>query len=95
MKSPALRIIEEVYEMALNPTLSYYAQLQPLAPSGELADKIKLTSVVFKLCELVDKQAKEIDKLKEDRVQIATEMAKLQKDNPIASMPVDPTKPIV
>lgn len=88
-KNPALHIIEEVYEIAMNPTLDYLAQLQPVAPSGELADKVKLTAIVFKLCEQLDKQAKDIESLKQDREQIASQMAEI-----LASQSVKNSKPI-
>lgn len=65
MTNPALAIIEEVYEMALNPDGDYLAQLQPLAPSGELANKLLTSQVLFKLCMLVDTQAKQIVSLQE------------------------------
>jgi hypothetical protein len=74
----ALQIIEEVYEIALNPTQPYFAQLEPLAPNGELANRTSANRVLFKLCELVDHQAKQIKALEEDRVDIANKMLELQ-----------------
>jgi hypothetical protein len=103
----ALQIIEEVYDIALNPTQDYFAQLEPLAPNGELANRISANKVLFKLCQLVDAQDKEIQALKQDRVDIANKLVGLQdslnSSSPIGkntSEPVvdapssDPTKPI-
>ncbi len=63
---PSLTIIEEAYSLTLNPDEDYFAQLQVLAASGELANKITANQVLFKLCMLVDAQAKEIKHLKDD-----------------------------
>lgn len=104
MSGKALQIIEEVYEIALNPELPYGAQLEPLAASGELANRISTNKVLFRLCELVDLQAKEIKSLKEDREAIAKEMVRLSSQfgnqavakeaSPIENVAPDPTKPI-
>lgn len=63
MENKAMTIIEEVYEISLNPGEDYLAQMQSLAPSGELGSKISLTKLLFKLCKLIDTQQKEIAKL--------------------------------
>lgn len=97
MINPALAILEEVYEIALNPTLSYAAQLETLSASGELSNKKQTNEILFRLCELVDTQAKQIKALKEDREQIASEMTRLEgiisapTTNPAVS---DPTQPL-
>jgi hypothetical protein len=89
MNNPALLIIEEAYSMALNPELDYFAQLQPLAANGELANKITSNQVLFKLCMLVDAQAKDIKALR-DRIQ---EIDTVKKEATDAKTP-DPTQPI-
>lgn len=102
MTNPALVAIEEVYEMALNPTQSYFAQLEPLAASGELANRISTNKVLFRLAELVDNQAKEIKALKDDRQAIAAKMVELESklqftkdgDLKIDAPTPDPTQPI-
>lgn len=86
MSNNALHIIEEAYSIALNPEVDYFAQLQPLARDGELANKITSNTVLFKLCMLVDAQEKEIHALKEDRVAIAKQILALQEKK------VDPTQ---
>lgn len=92
MINPALQIIEEAYSFALNPDIDYLAQLQELAPSGELANKLTANQVLFKLCMLVDQQQKEIQALKDDRTEIAQKMLDLEgkKNEPVA----DPTQPL-
>lgn len=92
MISPALTILEEVYEMTINPTQSYVAQLEPLSASGELTNKLKTNEVLFRLCELIDKQNKEIESLKKDREEIAKQMVDLQIK--LDDKATDPTKPI-
>jgi hypothetical protein len=57
-------IIEEAYDVVLSNKSSYYQQMKQLEPSGILGNVGLLTHVVFLLCELVDEQAKEIEKLK-------------------------------
>lgn len=110
MINPALIIIEEVYNMALNPDLDYFSQLEPLAASGELANRILSNKVLFRLCKLIDEQEKRIANLEQDRVDIANKMLELQnsltQQSPVgntalpAEQPVvdepssDPTKPI-
>ena len=100
MTNPALAIIEEVYEMAINPNASYAAQLEPLGASGELANRIKTNTILFRLCELVDAQEKAIKSLKDDRQAIAIKMVDLEskisaKTAPTVDAPnTDPTQPI-
>lgn len=102
MINPAIAILEEVYDMALNPTQSYAAQLEPLAATGELSNKLKTNEVLFRLCELIDAQIKEIKKLRDDREAIARKLvefeSKLQFDkdgNLKINVPTtDPTQPI-
>lgn len=77
----ALQAIEESYDIALNPDLDYGAQLLPLGASGELANRISANKVLFKLCMLVDAQAKEIAALKDGQVAASTQ-------------PVDPAAPL-
>lgn len=74
----ALKTIEEFYSIALNPDLDYFNQLQPLAQSGELANNVTSNQVLFRLCMIVDQQAKEIQSLKDDRVAIAKKMLELE-----------------
>jgi ABC-type Na+ transport system ATPase subunit NatA len=88
--SKAKLAIEEFYSVAINPDLDYFAQLQPLAESGELANRITANQVLFRLCMIVDKQEKEIQALKDDRVAIAKKMIELEKQ-PEA---VDPALPL-
>jgi hypothetical protein len=96
MQHPALNIIEDVYSMTLNPELDYFAQLQPLAPGGELANKISTNQVLFKLCMLVDAQAKEIESLKESRRLTYEKMEKLEGRyaETTNQARLDPTNPI-
>ncbi len=75
----ALHSIEDAYSMTLNPTQDYFAQLQPLARDGELANKISSNKVLFRLCMIVDEQEREITLLKEDRIAIAKQLLELQK----------------
>jgi len=83
MKTPALTILESVYGLTFNPNLPYTVQLEQLAASGVLANKKSLNEVVFKLCELVDKQQQQLDKLlKEEALP----------DHPVTN--IDPTKPL-
>lgn len=74
--------------MGINPTQPYYEQLETLAASGELANKVKIDKVLFKLCEVVDKQAAEIQLLKDDREAIAKELLSLK------PQPLNPTQPL-
>lgn len=87
----ALRIIEEAYSMALNPEEDYFAQLQPLAANGELANRLTSNQVLFKLCRVVDAQEKEIQALKEDRIAIAQKMLELQEKK---TSVINPTQPL-
>lgn len=90
----ALAIIEEVYEMALNPNEDYFAQLEPLAASGELANRISANKVLFQLCMLVDTQSKRIKELEENVGNLnkaPEEQPSLTDTPPIVS---DPTEPI-
>ena len=84
----AYQIIEEAYNITLNPEVDYQVQLQPLAPAGELANRLTSNQVLFKLCMMVDQQAKEIQSLKDDRVAIAKKMVELE------AKKVDPTAPL-
>jgi Tfp pilus assembly protein PilN len=89
------QVLEEVYGIGLNPTLPYGAQLEPLAASGELSNKNQTNAVLFKLCELLDEQAKEIKTLKDDRKEIVKQMITLeQKLTPDVQPAPDPTQPI-
>lgn len=89
MKTTALFIIEDAFEIVLNPTLPYFIQLEPLGANGELSNRNNLNKVLFKLCELVDAQAKEIDSLKVDILGLRTPVPPVvDVKNP------DPTKPI-
>ena len=88
MTNPAKLAIEEAYSLALNPDVDYLAQLQPLAPAGELANRLSSNQVLFKLCMIVDQQAKEIKALQDDRVAIARKMLELE------AKKVDPTAPL-
>jgi hypothetical protein len=98
MTNPALAIIEEAYSIALNPELDYWAQLQPLAPNGELANRLTSNQVLFRVCKIVDAQAKEIQALKDDRVAIANKMVELEEyaktTNTTKSNPSEPIQPI-
>ena len=47
--SKAKLAIEELYSIALNPDLDYFAQLQPLAQSGELSNKVTTNQLLFRL----------------------------------------------
>lgn len=86
MNNPAQAILEEVYEYALNPNESYAAQLAPLAANGELSNRASLNKILFKLCEVVDAQAKKIKLLEDDRVAIAQKMTELEgKDGDIST----------
>jgi len=86
--NPALLAIEEVYSIALNPTIDYFAQLESLAHGGELANQISVKQVLFKLCMIVDNQAKEIQNLKE-RLEVnnatLTQKPKLDPSQPLQS----------
>ena len=93
MNNPCLAVIEEAYSIALNPELDYFAQLQPLAPAGELANRLTSNQVLFKLCMIVDVQAKEIKALKEDRVAIAAKMVQLEGKSTVVPLE-DPTMPL-
>ena len=93
MTNPALKVIEEIYSIALNPELSYYAQLAPLASNGELGNHNSSMQVLFKLCMIVDQQAKEIQALKEDRVAIANKMVELEVNTAVVPK-LDPTAPL-
>ncbi len=86
----ALLTIEEIYSMAVNPAVDYYAQLEPLASNGELANHNSSMKLLFKLCMIVDAQAKEIKILKDDRVAIAAKMVELEGKK----AEVDATKPL-
>lgn len=89
MKATALSIIEDAYEIALNPTQPYFAQLEPLGQNGELSNATNLKKVIFKLCELVDSQGKE---LKELRVIVSN---KSEITPPIVDVKAtNPTKPL-
>ena len=91
--SKAKLAIEELYSIALNPDLDYFAQLQPLAQSGELSNKATSNQLLFRLCQIVDGQEKEIQALKEDRVAIANQMIKLEGGS--ATVPeLDPVVPL-
>ena len=89
----ALRLIEELYSVALNPDLDYFNQLQPLAQSGELANKVTSNQLLFRLCMLIDQQEKEIQTLKDDRVAIAKKMVELEGKNTVEPNVV-PTEPL-
>lgn len=92
MINPALLLIEEAYDIAMNPTADYWAQLQPLAPNGELANRLTSNQVLFRLCMVIDKQEREIASLKDDRVSIAKQLLELKESkNPTV---VDPTLPL-
>jgi hypothetical protein len=85
--------IEKLYSVALNPELDYWSQLQPLAQSGELANKATSSELLFRLCVIVDQQAKEIKALQDDRVAIAKKMIELEGKS--ATMPTEaPTEPL-
>ena len=93
----ALQVIEEAYSIALNPELDYEAQLAPLAQAGELANRLSSNKVLFKLCMIVDAQAKEIQTLKDDRSAIAAKMVELEekKDATTTEKPkYDPSQPL-
>lgn len=95
MVNPALLIIEETYNIALNPSEDYWAQLQPLAPNGELANRLTSNQVLFKLCMIVDAQAKEIQALKDDRISIAKKMLELEsKPGSSVTIPLDLTRTV-
>ncbi len=81
--------IEKLYSVALNPELDYWSQLQLLAQSGELANKATSSELLFRLCQIVDAQEKEIKALKEDRVAIAKKMIELEGGS--ATVPVEDT----
>ena len=78
--------------MGLNPEQDYAAQLAPLATNGELANGPKRNQTLFSLCQIVDRQNREIQALKDDRATIAAEMVKLSKL--VTTPAVDPTKPL-
>ncbi len=88
-----LKLIEEAYSIALNPELDYFAQLQPLAQNGELANNVTSNKVLFGLCKIVDEQAKEIQALKDDRVAIAKQMVKLEGKSTVVPVE-DPAMPL-
>ena len=98
MTNPCLLIIESAYDIAINPTLDYEAQLQPLAAAGELANRLSSNKVLFKLCMIVDAQAKEIQALKDDRTAIANKMVELESVQPQGKVEnlvvADPTAPL-
>lgn len=85
--------IEELYSIALNPDLDYFAQLQPLAQSGELANKVTSNQLLFRLCMIVDQQEEEIKSLKDDRVSIANKMLELEGKRTVVPN-VAPTEPL-
>ena len=93
----ALSVLEEIYNMAINPELDYFAQLEPLASNGELANHNSSLKVLMKLCMLLDEQAKKIKSLEEkyvDNVKNAVEaQPQPQTIEPISVPVVDPTKP--
>ena len=86
----ALSKIEEIYNMAINPELDYYAQLEPLAANGELANHNSSMKVLFALCMLVDQQGKRIAELEEKLSSYIKEHAK----SVTYIVPSDPTKPL-
>ena len=94
----ALAKIEEIYDMAINPELDYFAQLEPLAANGELANHNSSLKVLFALCMLVDQQGKTIKGFEQDIVDISKRLQtmedSLKASNPVVSIPFDPTKPI-
>jgi hypothetical protein len=89
----AKQAIEEFYSIALNPDLDYLSQLQPLAASGELANKLTSNQVLFRLCMIVDAQEKEIKALKDDRVAIAKKMIELESKLP-KPVEIKPDQPL-
>ena len=84
----ALSKIEEIYNMAINPELDYYAQLEPLAANGELANHNSSMKVLFALCMLVDQQGKRIAELeaadKKRNANIGTYIVKPDATKPLA-----------
>lgn len=88
MKTPALTILESVYGLTFNPTLPYNEQLEQLAASGVLGNKKSLNEVVFKLCELIDKQQQQIDKLTKS----GDNVGKSLPAHPVTNL--DPTQPL-
>lgn len=94
MTRPAQSIIEEVYSMALNPTQPYNVQLDALSASGELSNKRQTNEILFRLCELVDKQQTEIKALQDDREDIAKRLIALQPAENTAPIVSDPTLPL-
>lgn len=93
MNNKSLLTIEEIYGIALNPTLDYYAQVEPLASNGELANHNSSMKLLFRLCMIVDAQAKEIQALKDDRVAIAAKMIELEGKKTVLPE-VDATQPL-
>jgi len=73
--------------MAINPELDYYAQLEPLAANGELANHNSSMKVLFALCMLVDQQGKRIAELE-------AADKKRNINNAIYIVKSDPTKPL-
>lgn len=94
MTRPAQSIIEEVYSMALNPTQPYNVQLDALSASGELSNKRHTNEILFRLCELVDKQQAEIKALQDDREDIAKRLIALQPTETVMPIVNDPTLPL-
>ncbi|HEX9059099.1 MAG TPA: hypothetical protein VF941_02875 [Clostridia bacterium] len=99
MKTPALTILEAVYGLSFNPNLPYAPQLEALAASGVLANKKFLNEAVFKLCELVDKQQKQIDlltkivdNLGKSTTEVTLPASDLNVPHPVANN--DPTRPL-
>lgn len=89
MTGPALQAIEEAYSFSLNPDEDYLSQLQALAASGELANKLTSNNVLFKLCMIVDTQAKVIEQLQET----VSKLVVSEKEEIHATTP-DPTQPL-
>lgn len=97
MTNPALAIIEEVYSFSLNPSEDYLAQLGSLGPTGELANKVSLTTLLFKLCMLIDTQAKKIAELQDALIAINKETADVKGEAnaaPTNGTQPDPTQPL-
>jgi ABC-type Na+ transport system ATPase subunit NatA len=94
MNNKCLLTIEEIYSLGLNPSLDYYAQVEPLASNGELANHNSSMKLLFKMAMIVDAQAREIQTLKDDRVAIAQKMVEIEKKNPVVSYTGDATQPL-
>lgn len=85
------RLIEEVYDIALNPNLDYFAQLEPLAANGELANHVNTSKILFKLCQLVDAQEKRIKALEDTHEEITKRILEISGKH---ETEIDATKPL-